>query len=56
MKYITPVLLLIIAVALIILIIRINQIRKDIIPVIGNIQNDIIPVIQDFEIPSFFKK
>jgi len=46
MKYITPALLLIIAVALIVLIIRINQIRKEMLPVIAK--------VQDFEIPSIF--
>ena len=46
MKYVTPALLLIIAVALIILIIRINQIRKEILPVIAT--------VEDFQIPSIF--
>ena len=46
MKYVTPALLLIIAVALIVLIIRINQIRKEMLPVIAK--------VQDFEIPSIF--
>lgn len=46
MKYVTPALLLIIAVALIILIIRINQIRKEIVPVIAK--------VEEFQIPSIF--